>query len=92
MHHLKVLEDYLLLLILLLHVLKMLKQAQKTIKSIFLQEKKLKITTYGRNFYDQPINYLIIQHDQVRKVSIGQDDDCTTGSLLDYANSKMITD
>ena len=29
----------------------------------------------GRNFYDQPINDLIKQYDEVRKVSTGQGDD-----------------
>ena len=29
----------------------------------------------GSNFYDQPINDLVKQYDQVRKKSIGQDDD-----------------
>ena len=42
----------------------------------------------GRNFYDQPINDLIKQYDEVRKVSIGQGDDYTTGCLLDYAYFK----
>ena len=41
-----------------------------------------------RNFYDQPINDLIKQYDEVRKVSIGYGDDYTTGSLLDYAYFK----
>ena len=39
----------------------------------------------GRNFYDQPINDLIKQYDEVRKVSAGHGDHYTTGSLLDYA-------
>ena len=39
----------------------------------------------GRNFYDQPINDLIKQYDEVRKVSTGQSDDYKTGCLLDYA-------
>ena len=42
----------------------------------------------GRNFYDQPINDLIKQYDEVRKILIGQDDDYTTGCLLDYAYFK----
>ena len=42
----------------------------------------------GRNFYDQPINDLIKQYDEVRKTSIGQDDYDTTGCLLDYAYFK----
>ena len=37
----------------------------------------------GRNFYDQPINNLIKQYDEVRKGSTGQGDDYATGSLLD---------
>ena len=39
----------------------------------------------GRNFYDQPINDLIKQYDEVIKVSTGQCNDYTTGCLLDYA-------
>ena len=39
----------------------------------------------GRNFYDQPINDLIKQYDEVRKTSIGQGDYDTKGCLLDYA-------
>ena len=43
------------------------------------------IETDWRNFYDQPINDLIKQYDEVRKVSTGQGDDYTTGCLLDFA-------
>ena len=39
----------------------------------------------GTNFYDQPINDLIKQYDEVRKISIGPGDDYTTGCLLHYA-------
>ena len=42
----------------------------------------------GRNFYDQPINDLIKQYGEVRKVSTGQGDDYATGCLLDYAHFK----
>ena len=42
----------------------------------------------GRNFYDQPINDLIKQYDEVRKVSTGQGDDYATGCLLNYAHFK----
>ena len=38
-----------------------------------------------KNFYDQTINDLIKQYNEVKKVSIGQGDDYTTGCLLDYA-------
>ena len=42
----------------------------------------------GRNFYGQPINNLIKQYDEVRKVSTVHGDDCNTGSLLDYVYFK----
>ena len=42
----------------------------------------------GINFYDQPINDLIKRYDKVRKVSTGQEDDYTTGCLLDYTYFK----
>ena len=38
----------------------------------------------GRNFYDQPINDLIKQYEEVRKISTGQGDDYTTGCILDF--------
>ena len=51
---------------------------------------RLKIDNYnieidGRNFYDQSINDSIKQYDEIRKISIGQGDDYTTGCLLDFA-------
>ena len=51
---------------------------------------RLKIKNYnieidGRIFYDQSINDLIKQYDEVRKISTGQGDDYTTGCLLDFA-------
>ena len=39
------------------------------------------IETDGKKFYDQPINDLIKEYDEVRKVSTGQDDDYTAGCL-----------
>ena len=42
----------------------------------------------GRNSYDQSINDLIKQYDEVRKTSIGQSDNYTTGCSLDYAHFK----
>ena len=42
----------------------------------------------GRNFCDQPINDLIKQYGEIRKVSTGYGDDYTTGCLLDYAYFK----
>ena len=54
---------------------------------------RLWITNYnikidGRSFYDQPINDLIKQYDEVRKKSTGQGDDYTTGCLLDFVYFK----
>ena len=50
---------------------------------------RVNITNYnllidGRNFYDQTINDLIKQYDEIRKTATGQGDDYTTGRLLDY--------
>ena len=51
---------------------------------------RLKIKNYnieidGRNFYDQSNNDLIKQYDEIRKISVRQGDDYTTGCLLDFA-------
>ena len=43
-------------------------------------------------FLVKPINDLIKQYDQVRKVSTGQGDDYTTGCLLDFAYFGKITE
>ena len=50
---------------------------------------RVNITNYnvlidGRNFYDQPINDLVKQYDEIRKTATGQGDDYTAGCLLDY--------
>ena len=39
----------------------------------------------GRNFYNQTINDLIKQYDEIREISTGQGDGYTTGCLLDFA-------
>ena len=57
-------------------------------KRFFLPRIKIKIYNIeidGRNFYDQPVNDLIKQYHEVRKVSTGQGDDYTTDCLLDFA-------
>ena len=38
----------------------------------------------GRNFYDQPISDLVKQHNEIRKTATEQEDNYTTGCLLDY--------
>ena len=53
-------------------------------KKYFLPRGEIKnynVLIDGRNFYDQPINELIKQPDEVRKVSTGHGEDYTTGSL-----------
>ena len=59
-----------------------------TENSYFLPRLKIdncNIEIDGRNFYDQAINDSIKQYNEVRKISTGQDDDYTTGCLLDFA-------
>ena len=56
--------------------------------SYFLPRLKIKnynIEIDGRNFYDQPINDLLKQYDEIWKTSTEQDDDYTTGCLLDFS-------
>ena len=38
-----------------------------------------------RNFYDQPIDDLIKQYDNIRKVSTGQGDNYATECIIHYA-------
>ena len=38
----------------------------------------------GRIFYNQTINDLVKQYDEIRKIATGQGDDYSTGCLLDY--------
>ena len=68
----------------------MMKQAKDS-KNYFFSKRKIKnynVLIDGRNFYDQPINDLIKEHDEVRNVSTGHGNDYITGSLLDYAYFK----
>ena len=57
-------------------------------KNVFFP--RVNITNYkvliidGRNFYDQPINDLVKQYNEIRKIATGQGDDYTTGCLLHY--------
>ena len=50
---------------------------------------RVNITNYnvlidGRNFCNQPINDQIKKFDEIRKVATGQENDYTTGYLMDY--------
>ena len=49
---------------------------------------KYNVLINGRNFYDQSINDLIKQYDEIKKIARGQGDDYTTGCLLDYQHLK----
>ena len=79
-----------------LFVLAYLNDVTSTINShrkYFLPRAKLEnynIEIDRRNFYDQPINDLTKQYDEVRKISTGQGNDCTTGCLLDFTYFKNI--
>ena len=63
------------------------KVTKNSIRKYFLP--RVNVTNYnvlidGRNFYDQPINNIVKQYDEIRKIATGQGDDYTTGCLLDY--------
>ena len=50
---------------------------------------RVNITNYnvlidGRNFYDQPINDMTKQYDEIRNTTAGQENYYITGCLLDY--------
>ena len=60
-------------------------------KKYFLPRGEIKnynVLIDGKIFYDQPINDIIKQYGEVRKVSTGYGDDYTTGCLLEYAYFK----
>ena len=38
----------------------------------------------GENFFDQPVKDNKVTYENIRKVATGQEDDYTTGCLLDY--------
>ena len=61
---------------------------ENSYRKYFLPRLKIRncnIDIDGRKFYDQSIDDLIKQYDEIRKISTGQGDDYTTGCLLDFA-------
>ena len=83
----KELTDYLFLLFIIYIIYSTINSHRK----YFLPRVEIKycnIEIDRRNFYDEPINDLIKQDDEVRKISAGQDDDYTTGCLLGFAYFK----
>ena len=64
------------------------KVSVNSFKKYFLPRVKIEnynIEIDGRNFYDQEINDSTKQYNKIRKISIEQGDDYTTGCLLDFA-------
>ena len=47
--------------------------------------KDYNIMINGENFFDQPIKNNKVTYENIRKITTGQGDDYTTGSLLDYS-------
>ena len=44
----------------------------------------MKVMINGRTFLDQPVKNDLRTYDNIWKIEIGQEDDYTTGCLLDY--------
>ena len=42
----------------------------------------------GKNVFDQPVKNDKVTYENIRKITIGQGDDYTTGCLLDYTYFK----
>ena len=56
--------------------------AQRTIKKRYIPNVEIKdynVMIDGKNFFDQPINNMIKTYENIRKITIGQGDDYTTG-------------
>ena len=57
--------------------------------------KDYNVTIDKKNFFDRPINNLNKTFENIRKITTGKGDDCTTGCLLDYfyfkENYKLIS-
>ena len=49
-----------------------------------LEIKDYNVMIDGKNFFDQPINSNFKTYDNIRKISVGEGDDYTTGCLIDF--------
>ena len=49
-----------------------------------MQKMSKNVIPNGKNVYDQPINSDMKRYEEIRKLTTGQDEDYTTGCLLDY--------
>ena len=92
MHHFKALKDYFFLAYFVTASANANKEAGIIDnKKYFLRRGEIKnynVLIDGRNFYDQPINDLIKQYDEVRKVLTGYGDYYAASCLLVYAYFK----
>ena len=53
-----------------------------------IEIKNYNVMIDGKNFFDQPVKNDKATYENIRKITIGQGDDYTTGCLLDYAYFK----
>ena len=71
-----------------LFVLSFENEAQRTsYKRYYLPTVEIKdynVMIDGQNFFDHPLKNNLRTYDSIRKITIGEGDDCTTGCLLDY--------
>ena len=51
-----------------------------------LEIKDYNVMVNGQNFFDQPGKSDMRTYDNIQKIATGQEDDCTTGFLLDYSH------
>ena len=60
---------------------------RKSLSTYYLPKVEIKdynVMIDGKNFFDQPINSMAKTYENIRKIATGQEDDYTTGCLLDY--------
>ena len=71
-----------------LFVLSFENEAQRTsYKRYYLPAVEIKdynVMIDGQNFFDHPLKNNLRTYDSIRKITIGEGDDYTTGCLLDY--------
>ena len=53
-----------------------------------VETKDYNVMIDGKNFFDQPVKNDKVTYENIRKITIGQGDDYTTGCLLDYTYFK----
>ena len=75
-----------------LFVLAFENDAQRTSKRRYyipnVEIKDYNVMIDGKNFFDQPVKNDKVTYENIRKITIGQGDDYTTGCLLDYTYFK----